>query len=361
MNATSLEIRGLPADREFRVRVRAATRGTVENGVDFSSWYATSAGPWSAPVVARTHANTDNNVRLSLAFPDGSLVKTVKEGEQVDYRVRIAGINNTAGLNNPLAGVATENSRFGPRGATWFYRRGARGIVKRDLVWESATTAHVERTVTVPGGGYAQSPLSVDLLRDFSGDTGDQFSFRDDVLQSLCIEVTDSSGKLAAGGSCTTHVCSRTSAVQNAIVAAISGVTECAKVNSDNLKTIRTLTIPASALSTSGLKTEDFDGLTGLTRLTLVGTGLTALPDGVFDKLTELTILSLEDSALKVLPAGIFDKLTKLTSLNLAGNALPVLSPDVFDEAHGADRAWNCHDNRPDGPASRCLRRSSRR
>ena len=167
-NATSLEIPGLPADREFRVTVRAATRGTVVNGVDFSSWHATGAGSWSLPVVARTRpaATIDNRPVLSLGFPDGSLFTTVKEGEQVDYRVRIAGINNTAGLDHPLAGVTDVPSRFGPRGVTWFYAKRVRGVVMRDLVWEAATTAHVNRRVTVPGGAYAHSPLVVELSRE---------------------------------------------------------------------------------------------------------------------------------------------------------------------------------------------------
>ena len=262
-NATSLEIPGLPADREFRVTVRAATRGTVVNGVDYSFWHATGAGSWSLPVVARTRpaATIDNRPVLSLGFPDGSLITTVKEGEQVDYRVRIAGINNTAGLDHPLAGVTDVPSRFGPRGVTWFYAKRVRGVVKRDLVWEAPTTAHVNRRVTVPSGAVAHSPLVVELSRD----TDLQLTGvgRIGTPASLCIEVTDSSGKLAAGGGCT-DVCNLIPAVRDAVVAAVSGVNECAKVSTADLKSIRTLTIGTNALGTSGLKAGDLDGLSSL-------------------------------------------------------------------------------------------------
>ena len=176
----------------------------------------------------------------------------------------------------------------------------------------------------------------MDLLRDFSGDTGDQFSFRDDVLQSLCIEVADSSGKLGAGGGCL-DVCNRTPAVRDAIVAAVSGVSECGKVSTADLKGITTLTLAANSLQTSGLKagdlekTGDFEGLTGLITLNLSGAGLTELPAGIFEPLTALGQLFLRGNDLSALPADIFDNLTELFDLNLRGNDLSALPADIFD------------------------------
>ena len=59
-------------------------------------------------------------------------------------------------------------------------------------------------------------------------------------------------------------VCSRTPAVRDAIVAAVSGVTDCANVSRSHLAGIQTLTIPTGSLSTSGLRAWDFEGLSGL-------------------------------------------------------------------------------------------------
>ncbi len=71
------------------------------------------------------------------------------------------------------------------------------------------------------------------------------------------------------------------------------------------------------------LQVGDFDGLTGLQRLSLRGTRLTTLPEGVFDSLTYyMAYLRLNDNHLTALPEGVFDSLTNLEYLNLTGNYL---------------------------------------
>ena len=129
-------------------------------------------------------------------------------------------------------------------------------------------------------------------------------------------------------------VCSRTPAVRDAIVAAVTGVTDCANVSRSHLRAIRTLTIPAGSLSTSGLRAWDFEGLSGPLALVLSRSGLSALPAGVFDDLTALDSLTLTGNALTALPPGIFDKNTALISLTLAINSLGVgaLPEGVFEK-----------------------------
>ena len=58
------------------------------------------------------------------------------------------------------------------------------------------------------------------------------------------------------------------------------------------------------------MKSDDFADLTGLTSLTLTGTGVSSLPAGVFDELTKLTSLTLTGNSLSSLYASVFDKLT---------------------------------------------------
>ena len=126
--------------------------------------------------------------------------------------------------------------------------------------------------------------------------------------------------------------CSRTPAVRDIIVVAISGVTDCADVTDTHLRAVTSLHLLRNSVVTSGLKTGDFDGLTGLDQLFLGDIGLTTLPSGVFDGLTSLTRLDLNENDLTTLPDGIFDKLTALTQLDLDHNDLTELPPGVFDK-----------------------------
>ena len=81
----------------------------------------------------------------------------------------------------------------------------------------------------------------------------------------------------------------------------------------------------------SAVKEGDFDGLRGLTSLTLLNNALTTLPADIFNELTALTVMSLRSNALTTLPAGVFDNLTKLTQLDMARNGLTTLPDNVFE------------------------------
>ena len=127
----------------------------------------------------------------------------------------------------------------------------------------------------------------------------------------------------------TTGICGRTAAVQTAILAKISDVDDCDKVNATHLAAITGL-LNLISKSITTLAAGDFAGLTSLEMLELRNNSLTTLPVGVFAGLTSLTELILYDNRLTALPAGVFAELSVLTQLGLTGNDLTTLSPGVF-------------------------------
>ena len=126
-------------------------------------------------------------------------------------------------------------------------------------------------------------------------------------------------------------ICPRTEAVRDALLAKITGVTDCALVTDTHLAAI-TFTLSLNAKSITVLAAGDFDGLTALTTLNLSYNSLTGLPAGIFDELTALTWLNLENNSLTGLPAGVFDKLTVLQRLWVNFNSLTGLPAGIFDE-----------------------------
>ena len=113
-------------------------------------------------------------------------------------------------------------------------------------------------------------------------------------------------------------VCDRTAEIRDAIVSAVTEVTDCAEITETQLGQITTLTL--FAVSITALAADDLVGLSGLVTLNLAYTGLTVLPPTVFDDLTSLDNLWLNNNQLQTLPAGIFTGLTGLDDLRLASN-----------------------------------------
>ena len=126
-------------------------------------------------------------------------------------------------------------------------------------------------------------------------------------------------------------ICGRTAVVRNAILAEISGVSNCAEVTDADLAAI-TGTLDLRGRSISALVAWDFAGLTALVGLRLDNNLLTTLPVGVFDELTALVSLRLFNNLLTTLPVGMFDDLTALTLLRLDNNLLATLPVGVFDK-----------------------------
>ena len=126
-----------------------------------------------------------------------------------------------------------------------------------------------------------------------------------------------------------TPVCDRTEQVKDAIVAAVSGVTDCADVTEAHLAAITSLGLSRQSITT--LKPGDFDGLTALRTLSLHQNSLSTLPVALFNELTALEDLSLIYNQLTELDEDIFDGLTKLKRIGLNDNRLTELDADIFD------------------------------
>ncbi len=128
-----------------------------------------------------------------------------------------------------------------------------------------------------------------------------------------------------------TGICDRTQQVQDAIVALIPNVSNCADVTDTHLAAI-TGKLDLRGKSIDALAAGDFDGLTVLTTLQLFNNDLTTLPDDVFDDLTALTILELGSNSLVELPARVFKNNTALTILHLRINSLTALPDGLFSD-----------------------------
>ena len=131
----------------------------------------------------------------------------------------------------------------------------------------------------------------------------------------------------------TPGICGRTQQIQDAILAELSGVDDCAAVTVANLASITTF--GAFGLSTvnqgiTSLQKGDFAGLTALTVLNLSRNTLTSLPEGIFAGLAELAELNLSGNQLESLPEGAFDGLVKLEEINLASNRLTGVPEGAF-------------------------------
>ena len=125
-------------------------------------------------------------------------------------------------------------------------------------------------------------------------------------------------------------VCDRTPQVRDAIVEAVSGVSDCADVTAADLATITLIDLRRENIT--ALKEDDFNGLTALEEIHLYNNKLSSLPAGIFDGLIALKSLNLSLNDLSSLPAGIFDELTALEYLDLDYNTLRSLPAGIFDE-----------------------------
>ena len=116
----------------------------------------------------------------------------------------------------------------------------------------------------------------------------------------------------------------RTQQVQDAILAAVSDVSNVDDLRAFHLSAITSLSI--SAEDVTSLKSGDFNDLTGLTYLDLSYNTLSSLPSDIFNDTTSLTILYLDNNQLSSLPS--LSSLTSLTELYLNDNSLS-LAPSL--------------------------------
>ena len=220
-------------------------------------------------------------------------------------------------------------------------------------------TAQVGETLTADPSGIADPDGLTDVAftyqwirndgiadTDISGATGETYTpVSGDQGKSIKVRVsfTDDAGNRESLTSLATQavvsvdvepseegICDRTEKVQEAILAKLSEVTDCADVTATHLGSITgTLSLRESGMSS--LQEGDFDQLDSLRELYLGHNSLAELPDGIFDSLTSLQRLYLGNNELSELPDQVFDSLTNLTELGLGNNSLIELPNGVFD------------------------------
>ncbi len=125
-------------------------------------------------------------------------------------------------------------------------------------------------------------------------------------------------------------ICDRTSSIQNAIVTAIDGVSDCNDVTPANLEEV--LSLDLSILSLSSLDIDDFEGLVRLKTLDLSDNDLEELPTGLFDHahlplISTLYLHNNDLSSYDTLQEAVF-----LETLTIYGN--PAVSGELFDDLH---------------------------
>jgi len=157
---------------------------------------------------------------------------------------------------------------------------------------------------------------------------GDRVDLRRNPLNTAAY-TTHISALLGRGMTVRFDICSRTDAVEAAILADIGGGVACDTVTIQQLQAIDSLDLKRESLT--ALRAGDFAGLTSLTQLELQVNQLMSLPEGVFNSLTSLEYLFLGANRLTSLPADVFDDLTNLQTLDLSINALESLRADAFD------------------------------
>ena len=199
------------------------------------------------------------------------------------------------------------------------------------LTAEGATLSAA--SVTVPAGSNRSEAVTVDL----DGSTGtvsvqsasfagtQNADIRTGLGQALSLPAGLGEALLLPA-----DICDRTQQVQDAILAKLADISDCAAVTAEHLTAIPYLYLGHKGIS--ALQSGDFDGLTNLETLNLYRNSLlSALPEDVFDGLTSLKTLNLSRNSLSALPEDVFDGLTNLESLSTAQNSLSALPEDVFD------------------------------
>ena len=205
-----------------------------------------------------------------------------------------------------------------------------------------ATDADTGDTLTYTLGGTDAASFSI---VDTSGQlqTKVALNYETKTSYTVTVTVTDDSGVSNASASITvnititdvddtsiTPVSNRTPEVRDAIVSAISGVSDPADVTATHLATITSLNLRDKSISS--LSDGDFDGLTALGSINFRhNPDLTSLPSGIFDDLVSLTSIRLDDCQLSSLPSGLFDNTTSLVELDFYGNALSSLPSGIFE------------------------------
>ena len=174
-------------------------------------------------------------------------------------------------------------------------------------------------TDSAPGGANATG-ITVPSLTNGLAYT---FQVRAVDMDGVEGEPAESATVTPAGG-----ICARTLQVQTAILAAISGVDDCAVVTATHLSAISRLDLLRAGIGS--LQSNDFAGLSSMVWLNLLYNNVAALPAGVFSGLSSLEYLDLRHNNLAALRADVFSGLSSIEELRLGINPLGTLPADVF-------------------------------
>ena len=117
---------------------------------------------------------------------------------------------------------------------------------------------------------------------------------------SSYIQASGSRSKVDGSFDLSGGVCERTLQVRNAIVEKVEAATDCSQVNEEHLTTLTGRLLVEGLTS---IAAGDFAGLSGITALNLLGSGIKSLPAGLLDGLGSLTELSFH-TGLTHLPKG---------------------------------------------------------
>ena len=130
-------------------------------------------------------------------------------------------------------------------------------------------------------------------------------------------------------------VCSRTQAIQDAILAALSQTcADNSPIDAADVAGITSLTVTGGSLET--LDVSDFNDLDALTSLTLSSNGISTLPADL-DNLDALTTLVLSYNSISSIPDDFLTNLPALETLNLDNNTVSVLKKEHFDSTAVSD------------------------
>ena len=150
-----------------------------------------------------------------------------------------------------------------------------------------------------------------------------------DVQVQVQAKNAEGTGAWSPAGRAPNDICGRTAAIVEAILAATPAADTCSTVLGADMANIAELA--PSDWRGYHLQSDDFAGLTTLTRLDLTGMNVTGLPADGFDGIEDLLELDLSGSGLRQLAAGNFDGLPTLSVLDLSDNLISDLPTRVFD------------------------------
>ena len=290
---------------------------------------ASATDPWS-PAVDWPHTGTTTTTTIT------GLTATT------EYVVQVKALNGeTATAYSTVSDVVSTNAETptvppGPAAPTNFMARPA-GDAKVALSWDAPASdsgvmrheyqfetdgsyGNWARIANSGVGGANQASFTASGLTNEVPHT----------FQLRAVSGDGDGGEAMAGPvTPTPGICDRTQQVQDAILAKISGVDDCAAVTVADLATV-TAALDLEKKSIMSLKAGDFSGLTAVTSIDLSFNEIGALPADLFSGLTSLQTLRMEFSGVTSLPADAFSGLTALRRMRLSGFRLGSFPANQF-------------------------------